>query len=171
MNDRPARFHIAPADGFFRFITSNLVSSVLGGLSSPFAPTLRALALCAFGTATLMTGSGAVHAGQDAFLTSRMAVSSPAGAVDLCQRYPFACMRSAAAVRVSGGQLDYAVKLNRQINRQVKSISDQAQYGRPEHWALPTARGGDCEDFALIKKMKLIEICPKVGDGPHQAAF
>ena len=117
---------------------------------------LRGLVLATAGTAALVAGSGTAYAGQDAFLSSRMTVSSPAGANDLCQRYPWACMRSAAAVRISGEQLDYAVKLNRQINRQVRAISDQAQYGRTEYWSLPTTRGGDCEDFALLKKKHLI---------------
>lgn len=103
-------------------------------------------------------GAAPAAAGQDAFLKARMTVSAPAGAAGLCGRYPWACQRTqAAAVRVSDSQLSYAVQLNRQINRSVRSISDQAQYGVMEHWALPTARGGDCEDFALLKKKRLIE--------------
>ena len=105
----------------------------------------------------LFIGPDAASAGQEAFLKARMTVSAPAGAADLCGRYPWACLRSASApVRISGSQLDYAVSLNRQINRQVRSISDQAQYGVTEHWALPTSRGGACEDFALLKKKQLI---------------
>jgi predicted transglutaminase-like cysteine proteinase len=114
--------------------------------------------LLAISAAMMLIGVNPVAAGQDAFLKARMTVSSPAGAKDLCQRYAWACQRSSAApVRISGSQLDYAISLNRQINRQVRSISDLAQYGVVEHWALPTARGGDCEDFALLKKKMLIE--------------
>lgn len=103
-------------------------------------------------------GASPASAGQDAFLKARMTVSAPAGAAGLCGRYPWACQTTqAATVRVSDNQLSYAVQLNRQINRSVTSISDQAQYGVLEHWALPTARGGDCEDFALLKKKRLIE--------------
>ena len=142
MNDRAGWYHIAPSDFFGR------VLDLKHGL--------RGLVLAAAGMAALVAGTGTLHAGQDAFLTARMTVSSPAGANDLCQRYPWACMRSAGAAKISGDQLDYAIKLNRQINREVRSISDQAQYGRMEYWALPTARGGDCEDFALLKKKQLI---------------
>lgn len=114
--------------------------------------------LLALSAAVMLIGAAPVAAGQDAFLKARMPVSSPAGANGLCQRYAWACQRATAApVPVSGNQLDYAISLNRQINRQVRSISDLAQYGVEEHWALPTARGGDCEDFALLKKKRLIE--------------
>ncbi len=37
-------------------------------------------------------------------------------------------------------------------------ISDASQYRRDELWALPTRRGGDCEDFALLKKRELIRL-------------
>jgi predicted transglutaminase-like cysteine proteinase len=44
------------------------------------------------------------------------------------------------------------------VNRQVRPITDRRQYRRDEHWALPTSRGGDCEDFALLKKRELIAL-------------
>lgn len=131
-------------------------ASRYNGLQQSAALALRAAALVSL--AALGTVAAAPKASaQEAFLLSRMTVSAPAGAHNLCGRYPWACQTSARPVQVSGDQLDVAVRINRQINRQVTAISDQAQYGRTEHWALPTARGGDCEDFALIKKKRLIE--------------
>lgn len=125
-------------------------------VARPLVAGMRQFALIALTGASLLWGAqGAVA--QDAFLTARMTVSAPAGAQNLCGRFPFACLSSGAETRVSGQQLDVAIRLNRQINRQVRSISDQAQYRTAEHWALPTARGGDCEDFALLKKKRLIE--------------
>ena len=121
-----------------------------------FVGGMRQFVLVALTGATLLFGAqGAVA--QDAFLTARMAVSAPAGANNLCGRYSWACLATGAGTRVAGEQLELAIRLNRQINRQVRSISDQAQYSTAEHWALPTAQGGDCEDFALIKKKRLIE--------------
>ena len=117
---------------------------------------VRQLALIALTGAALLLGAQAAVA-QDAFLTARMTVSAPAGAQNLCSRFPFACKTGSTETRVSEQQIDLAVRMNRQINRQVREISDEAQYGTLEHWALPTARGGDCEDFALLKKKHLIE--------------
>lgn len=118
---------------------------------------IRFMAALAVAATSLVAAGDQAAASQDAFLSARMTVSSPAGANNLCSRYAWACSRSAAPTRVSGAGLDLALRINRQINREVRSISDQGQYGRTEHWALPTARGGDCEDFALIKKKRLIE--------------
>lgn len=120
------------------------------------AKALRGMALVSLTMLGSLVTAPAVFA-QEAFLVSRMTVSAPAGAQNLCGRYPWACQTSAQPTRISASGLDIAVTVNRQINRQVTSISDQAQYGRTEHWALPTGRGGDCEDFALIKKKRLIE--------------
>jgi predicted transglutaminase-like cysteine proteinase len=125
-------------------------------IAAPLRAGMRQLALVALTGAGLLLGAqGAVA--QDAFLAARMTVSAPAGAQNLCARFPFACLSSGPETRVSGQQVDLAIKVNRQINRQVSSISDQAQYRTTEHWALPTARGGDCEDFALLKKKHLID--------------
>ena len=52
--------------------------------------------------------------------------------------------------------LRMAQRINRHVNRRVRSISDTRQYNQAEVWALPTRRGGDCEDFALLKKRELI---------------
>ncbi len=48
--------------------------------------------------------------------------------------------------------------INKKINGRVRSVSDQAQYKKREVWALPTRKGGDCEDFALLKKRELIAL-------------
>ncbi|SPH18747.1 hypothetical protein DEA8626_02290 [Defluviimonas aquaemixtae] len=47
--------------------------------------------------------------------------------------------------------------VNRAVNRKVREVSDLRQYGNDDVWALPTAKGGDCEDFALLKKKELIQ--------------
>ena len=153
MSERPVRRHTVP--GQKRGIHPSPERATV--VVRPAAGTRRvqALALAALSAAALVVGAQAALA--DAFLSSRMTVSAPAGASNLCTLYPWACQQSSAAIRISGGQLDIAIRINRQLNRQVRSISDQSQYGRVEHWSLPTARGGDCEDFALIKKKRLIE--------------
>ena len=40
----------------------------------------------------------------------------------------------------------------------LRAIEDDRQYGVAEHWALPTRTGGDCEDFALLKKRELVSV-------------
>ncbi len=90
------------------------------------------------------------------FLAGQRQTASPAGATGLCRLHAWACATSTDRAAPTRAQLETAVAVNRRINRTVREISDRAQYGVEEHWALPTARGGDCEDFALLKKRELI---------------
>lgn len=87
-------------------------------------------------------------------------VAAPMGAVGLCEDMFWACA-SAGEIRVSvqvgGSTLELAKQINSAVNRQFREVSDRRQYRREEHWALPTRRGGDCEDFALLKKRELIK--------------
>jgi predicted transglutaminase-like cysteine proteinase len=53
-------------------------------------------------------------------------------------------------------------KVNRNVNRTVRSRSDLQTTGLYENWSLPIAQGGelfgDCEDFALEKRHELIAL-------------
>ena len=99
----------------------------------------------------------AVGPASDAFLVAKRAVAAPKGSVGLCSNYKWACARTGARGVSNAAALRLAKAVNNRVNRSTRQIEDRAQYGREEHWALPTATGGDCEDFALLKKKKLIE--------------
>ncbi len=109
---------------------------------------LITVALCAFAPAASFASSDRVmfHAPGNA----------PSGAIDLCERYVWACARSEEGVSYKE-DLRLLKKINRSVNRKVSSVGDNVQYDTDEYWALPTARGGDCEDYALLKKKELIE--------------
>ena len=49
-----------------------------------------------------------------------------------------------------------AERINSTVNASVSYKTDLQQYGKPEHWCLPTAFG-DCEDYALLKRQRLLE--------------
>jgi len=50
--------------------------------------------------------------------------------------------------------------INRQVNREIYSESDQELFSHSDFWALPKSRGGrrygDCEDYVLEKRRELI---------------
>jgi predicted transglutaminase-like cysteine proteinase len=119
-------------------------SSVLAHCARTFAAGLILV------TATV-TGSEAASA----FLPARSPSPPPSGARALCNLYDWAC-RPPSGRRLTEAQIRTAVAVNRRVNRGVREITDAAQYGRAEVWALPTRRGGDCEDFALMKKRELL---------------
>lgn len=87
----------------------------------------------------------------------------------------FALMLAGAAgdVRVDGPRIEATltqarwrelVLINRVINRAIRPASDQVQYGVVEHWETPileavqgaAAPRGDCEDYALEKRARLL---------------
>lgn len=93
-----------------------------------------------------------------AFLKAGASVSAPQGAIGLCSRYAWACKGGSGGRAAAPQALALADQVNREVNRKVRPISDKAQYGRIEHWSLPGSRGGDCEDYALEKKRRLMEM-------------
>ena len=105
------------------------------------------------------TSGAAIASGgvQSPWLPSRKAIAAPAGFGGICARYDWACGRSGRSIHSMQAQLDLANTINVKINRQVRQISDRNQYGVEEVWALPTVRGGDCEDIVLLKKQHLIQ--------------
>lgn len=92
-----------------------------------------------------------------AFMMGRKPVAAPAGFGDSCARHSWLCAGSGRSTLVPESTMGVVNRVNRGVNHGVHEISDRAQYGRDEVWALPTKRGGDCEDFALLKKKLLVE--------------
>lgn len=94
----------------------------------------------------------------------RNVVHAPPGATHLCATYDWACARTGRTVEVGENSLRVLSAVNLRANRTIRPVSDMQQYRLAERWALPTQRGGDCEDYALFKKRELI----KAGFAPEQ---
>jgi predicted transglutaminase-like cysteine proteinase len=126
------------------------------GLSRP-ATLRRCFVVLGASLALSMVPAQAVQAtGTAVFISTKSAAAAPSGAADLCQRYDWACQTSGPAALSGGATLPTVRKVNRQVNQTVRSIADSVQYGVKEVWTLPSRTGGDCEDYALLKKQKLI---------------
>lgn len=91
------------------------------------------------------------------FLSTRGVTAPPSGASGICRSYAWACARDRVWGPVTREQLRTVRATNTRINRVVSPVADQQQYGVAEFWALPSTKGGDCEDYALIKKRELIQ--------------
>ena len=107
-------------------------------------------------TAALVALTGASTAGQTSWIEAARDADAPNGFAGVCARYAWACAKSGRNTSTPRDLMPLAKQVNFSINRQTREVSDEAQYARAEYWALPTARGGDCEDFALAKKRALI---------------
>jgi len=79
----------------------------------------------------------------------------PYGHVEYCSRKPFDCRGRSAQAQLPPARLDVLRGVNAAVNRAIKPVSDQAAFGRKEYWTSKT-RAGDCEDFALAKRTRLL---------------
>lgn len=50
-----------------------------------------------------------------------------------------------------------AAWVNKQVNTSVTYKKDSQLYGKPEHWE-PAGKYGDCEDYALLKRGRLLTL-------------
>jgi len=56
--------------------------------------------------------------------------------------------------------------VNAQVNRAIKPATDMQTRGVEEHWEIPKSRG-DCEDYSLLKRSKLL----RAGFKPSQLSL
>lgn len=108
--------------------------------------------------ATAFVMPQAAEASNPAFMTTKGRVAAPKAAKGLCATYRWACASSSTAAAISAAQLREIGKVNTRINRTIRPVSDRRQYGVEDRWAVPTRRGGDCEDYALAKKQELVRM-------------
>ncbi|MDQ2081335.1 transglutaminase-like cysteine peptidase [Xanthobacteraceae bacterium Astr-EGSB] len=87
---------------------------------------------------------------------------TPAAWTRFCKQYRDDCLvqPSAAATTVTltpdrRQELDV---VNRVFNRLIEPVSDLEQYGMVEVWNYAPNRKGDCEDYVLEKRRRLIEL-------------
>jgi len=53
--------------------------------------------------------------------------------------------------------LDVADRVNTEVNQMIRYCTDLEQYQDEEYWCVPTGTLGDCEDYVLLKRKKLID--------------
>jgi predicted transglutaminase-like cysteine proteinase len=87
------------------------------------------------------------------------ATSQPIGHFEFCQKNRSECgvrSRAGAAPRVTASGWAVIRQVNAAVNREISPVTDQELLGRDEVWAYPKGRG-DCEDFALEKRRRLMQ--------------
>ncbi len=61
---------------------------------------------------------------------------------------------SSGSVRETPALMEFVARINRSINAAIRYESDDVHFGR-DYWTVPTDGSGDCEDYALAKKVAL----------------
>jgi predicted transglutaminase-like cysteine proteinase len=101
------------------------------------------------------------------------ATAAPAGYADLCRREPTQCPQGGygfsqplqrtsyqapalGTVAMTAARWKELDEVNISANERIRYVSDQAQYGVQDYWAVATT-AGDCEDIALAKRQALLD--------------
>ncbi|WP_284177279.1 transglutaminase-like cysteine peptidase [Rhabdaerophilum sp. SD176] len=88
------------------------------------------------------------------------ATSPPLGFVQFCRDYQEHCENRSFArttIQLSEASWRTIVKINADVNREIIAVTDQDHWGTPEHWSFPEDGKGDCEDFVLEKRRRLVK--------------
>lgn len=106
------------------------------------------------------------QAGASPWMHTGAATSQPIGHYEFCQAHKGECnirSRKTVAPRVTASGWAVIRQVNAEVNRQVVPVTDLDLHGRDEVWSYPDGRG-DCEDFALEKRRRLMRKGFSAGD-------
>jgi predicted transglutaminase-like cysteine proteinase len=94
-----------------------------------------------------------------AFVPVLGATRSPLGWVQFCRDNAWECSSrdSNEVVQLTGPKKKELALINSQVNGDILPVTDAEHYGMTEKWTYPDDGRGDCEDYALLKRRKLIE--------------
>ncbi len=120
----------------------------------------RALALLVAVAAGILSAASAQadNKGSPAMVTGGI-TSQPIGHYEFCQKYVSECdIRSKLTPppRVTEYGWQVIRDVNKNVNATIIAMTDMEVYGKEEVWEYPKT-AGDCEDFVLLKRKKLIE--------------
>ena len=98
-----------------------------------------------------------VHAQQTGSIGG--ATSPPIGFVQFCRDHAEDCPSQTlprTAIPLNEISWRQIVKVNADVNREIIAVTDMDHWGVPEHWDYPDDGKGDCEDYVLEKRRRLI---------------
>jgi len=84
----------------------------------------------------------------------------PIGFVKFCAKHRSECTKPnkrAVRARMTTDRWLQLVEVNAEVNAEIRPVTDYAKYKVLEHWTYPV-NSGDCEDYVLLKKRRLIEL-------------
>ena len=102
--------------------------------------------------------AGAEHVG---WAETGAETSVPYGWVDFCQRYKGECnggVRTPRDIEMTIRAQRDIERVNRWVNKNIESVSDQDHWGVVDRWDYPSDGKGDCEDYVLLKRRMLMDL-------------
>lgn len=103
----------------------------------------------------------AISAAAQPFMHVGGLTTQPVGHYDFCQRMRAECQKTADASTPVGLTRELwaeIVNVNNMINLAVRPRTDMEMWGVEEYWSYPVNGYGDCEDYALEKRKRLMAL-------------
>lgn len=86
-------------------------------------------------------------------------VRPPPVFLDFCARFRDQCEPTAETEwDVTPERLMQLFEVNHSVNHSMQAVLDQDLYGVSDYWTIPIVPYGDCEDYALVKRKRLMEL-------------
>jgi predicted transglutaminase-like cysteine proteinase len=123
------------------------------------APLLAAAVIAVWGFATPAESAGS-------FMKTGGRTTQPIGHYEFCQTYKQECQQKTSRqppVELTRQLWSAMVKINNEVNTSVMPVTDMGLWGREEVWSYPNG-AGDCEDYALEKRRRLMALGVPAGD-------
>jgi predicted transglutaminase-like cysteine proteinase len=79
---------------------------------------------------------------------------------DFCNRHPAECAvdtSEADHITLTPEIWATIVRINRAVNAEIRPVTDQDQWGVVDSWDFPDTGYGDCEDYQLLKRRRLVD--------------
>lgn len=117
--------------------------------------------------AMVLAGIATASAEPSRWMATGGLTSQPIGHYELCQRSPVECSEAtsdAQAYPLTRPEWKLIVDVNNVVNTTIKPMTDMQQYGVEDYWTYPDSGYGDCEDYAMLKRRKLMEKGIPAGD-------
>jgi predicted transglutaminase-like cysteine proteinase len=84
---------------------------------------------------------------------------APSQYLDFCARHPASCILDGEPMISWTTEIHQRLSdLNARVNDEIAFVSDMDNLGLEEHWGFPKDCRGDCEDFVLEKRERLVDL-------------
>lgn len=103
--------------------------------------------------------SWSANAAPSRFMVMEASVKPPLGHVQFCKTFKPDCLgetRNPVVVKLTEPLWNELIALNERVNRSIRPVTDEDNYGKPEFWTYPVKGSGDCEEYVLEKQRELI---------------
>lgn len=103
--------------------------------------------------------SWTAEASPSRYMAMETVVKPPIGHVQFCRENRSECQGGTNApvvVKLTEERWNELIALNHKVNSQIRPVTDEENFGKPEYWTYPVNGSGDCEEYVLEKQRELI---------------